>query len=254
MSACSLLKLPPHNNTQTASVLASNLNVNLANVIAQIVEAFGNTTYEELGCIGLDTNTGALVGVIKLKLPSGYSGNLCSAGSLEYVAFWVDWNDGAGWTYAGYSAVKVYEITKIPPEVDYAISLPIDLSTKRRPCQDGPKTAKVRAVLSWNENPPASNPDFEPNWGNRKETTIHIPPGPTTGIDLPDPPLPITTPHYPVPLSDGMWQLATAGMKPCGYVIRLGVYDRTIVNSGYIGWYAEDTAGFCLEANQASPQ
>lgn len=42
------------------------------------------------------------------------------------------------------------------------------------------------------------------------------------------------------------WKLDTAGMQACGYVVHLHVYDRTIVNSGYIGWYNKATVGFCL--------
>lgn len=40
--------------------------------------------------------------------------------------------------------------------------------------------------------------------------------------------------------------LNTAGMAPCGYALILRVYDRTIVNSAFIGNYAEDSVGFCL--------
>jgi hypothetical protein len=45
---------------------------------------------------------------------------------------------------------------------------------------------------------------------------------------------------------DGSWTLKTAGMQSCGYVIHLYVYDRTIVNSGYIGWRNHASVGFCL--------
>lgn len=46
------------------------------------------------------------------------------------------------------------------------------------------------------------------------------------------------------------WLLNTNGanpMTPCGYTVHIHVYDRTIVNSGYIGWYAHDSTGFCLK-------
>ena len=45
---------------------------------------------------------------------------------------------------------------------------------------------------------------------------------------------------------DRDWKLDTTGMPSCGYVLHLHVYDRTIVNSGYIGWYNKATVGFCL--------
>jgi hypothetical protein len=55
---------------------------------------------------------------------------------------------------------------------------------------------------------------------------------------------------YPVVSSageSGTWTLDTAGMDPCGYVIRMDVRDRTIVSGGS-GWHDYDTVGFCLEA------
>jgi hypothetical protein len=47
--------------------------------------------------------------------------------------------------------------------------------------------------------------------------------------------------------ASGNWELDTTGMKPCGYNIRIHGVDRTIVNSGGIGWHAGDIEGFCLE-------
>jgi len=64
---------------------------------------------------------------------------------------------------------------------------------------------------------------------------------PTTGIPMP------AAPPYPIPLPNGIWQLNTKEMLPCGYVVRLSVWDRTIVNSSYVGWSDSDEVGFCLE-------
>ena len=44
------------------------------------------------------------------------------------------------------------------------------------------------------------------------------------------------------------WTLDTAGMAACGYVIRVVVSDRAIVDSQSIGHHVSDSAGFCLEA------
>ena len=57
---------------------------------------------------------------------------------------------------------------------------------------------------------------------------------------------------YPIPPvstngAAGTWTLDTTGMEPCGYVVELVVNDRTIVNSGSIGWYNDNSAGFCLD-------
>ena len=43
------------------------------------------------------------------------------------------------------------------------------------------------------------------------------------------------------------WALDTTGMKSCGYIIRVVAVDRAIVNSQWVGQWASDSAGFCLE-------
>lgn len=65
-------------------------NVDIAKLVAVIVDPQGNVTYEQIGCVGLNPRTTELVATIDVKLSSGYSGGLCTAGSYEYVAFWVD--------------------------------------------------------------------------------------------------------------------------------------------------------------------
>jgi len=45
----------------------------------------------------------------------------------------------------------------------------------------------------------------------------------------------------------GTWSLDTTGLSPCGYVVRLDGYDRTIVNSGWVGWDGAAFTGFCLK-------
>jgi hypothetical protein len=45
------------------------------------------------------------------------------------------------------------------------------------------------------------------------------------------------------------WNLNTAGMAPCGYVVRVDVYDRSILNSGPNAHnHNFDDKGFCLLA------
>jgi hypothetical protein len=45
----------------------------------------------------------------------------------------------------------------------------------------------------------------------------------------------------------GTWSVATAALPPCGYVVHLTAWDRTIVNCG-TSWHDDATAGFCLRA------
>jgi len=151
--------------------------VNLAALIEQLLNTDGDTSYEELDCVGLNPNIDQLVGVINVKQSSGYSGGPCTSGSPEYVAFWVDW--GSGWEYQGTTSVTVHDFSEIPAGgLQYSVFLPVDLSTHRQPCEDGAKTAKVRAVLSWDVPPSSTDPYAPVTWGNSDETLILINPGP----------------------------------------------------------------------------
>lgn len=153
------------------------LNINISDVIDNIFTTNGNTQYEELTCVGLNTDLDTLVGVIKVKLSSGYSGGLCSFGSFEYVAFWVDWGDGVGWTYIGTTSVRVHDLSNMPPDgLDYAVFLPLNVLKHKQLCYKGAKIARVRAILSWNVPPPPFNPNHKPTWGNRKETRVQLRP------------------------------------------------------------------------------
>jgi hypothetical protein len=160
----------------------SELDLDLVKLIGNYLQINGNTDYEQLECVGFDPGSvtqDALVGTLRIKRPYGYLGNLCHTGSVEYVAFWVDW--GAGWEWAGTASVRVHDITKIPKEgLCYAVYQPVNFEKHRRPCGEGAVTPRVRAILSWNSPPPAFDPNFSPGWGNRVETRIHLYPGAAT--------------------------------------------------------------------------
>ena len=142
-------------------------------IVDEIIKLQQNTRYEELTCLGYNRDQDELVATIKIKQPSGYSGNLCSKGSKEYVAFWADY--GSGWEYVGSTSVDVYDFN-IPVEgLDYAVHLPLNSIDKRQPCWQGARLVNVRAILSWNVVP--NDPNYNPHWGNRKDTTIQLEPG-----------------------------------------------------------------------------
>src|SRR4051794_32453033 len=63
-----------------------------------VVPLQGNTTYEELGCIGYQPQTERLEAVVYVKQPNGYGGKLCSVGSREYVRFYFSFDNGGTWT------------------------------------------------------------------------------------------------------------------------------------------------------------
>jgi hypothetical protein len=159
----------------TATIEAwQELKLDWSNILGLLEETKGNVTYEELNCLGLDYHREWLEATFTVKLPSGYSGDLCSAGSTEYVAFWADWDDTCQWTYLDTVKVNVHDIQPFPADgLHYTALLPVDLSKYRQSC-DKPKIAKVRAVLSWNTPASTTNPDEVPYWGNRLDTHVQI--------------------------------------------------------------------------------
>jgi hypothetical protein len=155
------------------------LDINLQEIIGKLFPTDGDTSYEQLECVGFNQDQNVLSGVIRVKLSSGYSGGLCTAGSQEYVTFWAD-VDGSGSfaTCLGTTSVNVHDIPDIPGDgLEYSVFLPVDLSRYQQPCEAGPKLIRVRAILSWQIAPPCSNPDYVPVWGNREETQIQLLPG-----------------------------------------------------------------------------
>jgi len=146
----------------------------------------GDTSYEELTCIGLDPNLpDTLIGVIRVKRASGYSGGPCTAGSAEYVSWWAD-TDGNGSydSFLGTSSVQVYDIAGIPADgVHFAVRLPVDFSKFRKPCKDGAVLLPIRAILSWAVAVPGNAPGTVPTWGNREQTVVLV--APTGAIHAP---------------------------------------------------------------------
>lgn len=156
--------------------------VDVGGVVKVIADPQGDETFEQLGCVGLNTTASTLVATIDVKLSSGYLGNLCTAGSNEYVAFWADW--GTGYEYVGTTSVNVHDIASIPADgLQYAVALPFTQAiTQRQPCANGAQTVPVRAVLSWATPPSDTDPYAVPVWGGHLETNVLIPPGePVTG-------------------------------------------------------------------------
>lgn len=154
-----------------------------ANEIAELfgklqVITDGDTSYEQLRCVGLRPHSDMLEAVLTIKRPYGYSGGLCTKGSTEYVAFWIDFGDGSGFNYMGTSNVQVHDLQTIPPEdVQYSVFLKKDFSKYLVPCLTGPKVVRLRAILSWETPPPPGNPNYVPVWGNRKECRVQLRPG-----------------------------------------------------------------------------
>ena len=154
--------------------------INWETSIGALLKTSGDTTYEELECLGLDYNREWLIATVNVKKPGGYSGSPCSAGSQEYVAFWADWDDRCEWTYLGTRTIPVHDYAAMPADgLHYAVVLPVNLDAVRNECHQ-PKIARVRAVLSWSTPPSTTLPDDLPHWGNRVDSHVQIKPGDTT--------------------------------------------------------------------------
>jgi hypothetical protein len=164
----------PPQAAQPVSQLAE-LGINLTAMIAKLAEVDGDTYYEHLDCVGYDPGTDALTGVLTIEQPAGYGGGACTAGSQEYVAFWIDW--GSGWTYAGTASVPVHDYPVPAGGLKFAVYQPIASSAHRQNCGDGPVQPAVRATLSWATPPPPGNPDWVPTWGNQLDVVIQLAPG-----------------------------------------------------------------------------
>jgi hypothetical protein len=70
----------------------------------------GNTSYEELVCLGLNPPYDRLEAVIHVKKTVGYGGDICAPGTREYVRFYVDLHDNGVWHDVGVSSVSVHDI------------------------------------------------------------------------------------------------------------------------------------------------
>jgi len=138
-----------------------------------------NKDFEELFCVGADYNREALVGTLKIKKSSGYSGNLCKKGSKEYVSFYIQEENNCSWIHAGTSFVEVHDIQNIPTGgLSYSVILPYNFSKFKKRC-DNPQVLKVRAVLSWNTPPTSMSCS---HWGNVIDSYIQLKPSSYTGV------------------------------------------------------------------------
>ena len=140
----------------------------------------GNTTYEEISCVGFNPDKDLLEATIKIKLPFGYGTDLCHVGTYEYVRFYLDY--GSGWEDAGVTGFNIHDIPNIhdcagsaDKPLAYVVSRPIDPT--RKFCGH-PVLPKVRAILSWNHIPPPASPNWPPIWGNVVDRHIQIRPRP----------------------------------------------------------------------------
>lgn len=175
-------KLALKADSQAAFEVLQGFDIDLSEFDDFVLKPDFNTSYEELHCVGLDRDKSHLHGIVQVKRPTGYSGDLCKAGSHEYVAFYLDF--GSGWVYMGTTSVVAHNIPSIPKGgLWYQAELPVDLDPYRDEwCKTG--RAKIRGILSWNTPPTPYDPAHIAHWGDWEECWIelkplpeHVPPG-----------------------------------------------------------------------------
>jgi len=175
----SALSAPAASSDLVANTMAkfAALKIDWSNTVGTLVEKDADVTFEQLDCVGLEGIPGfeRLVATFRIKESAGYSGNLCSAGSIEYVAFWADWDNMHEFTYLGTVPVKVHDVNRhTGRDLCYMAALPVDLS-EHRTASDTPKIARIRAVLSWAVPPSTTNPNDLNFWGNSIDTLVCFP-------------------------------------------------------------------------------
>lgn len=196
-----------------------------------------NTSYEEIKCVGLDRELSILHGSVVVKKKGGYSGDLCSSGSQEYVAFYLDF--GSGWNYMGTSSVNVHDISaKIANELWYTVMLPVSLSKHQQQwCKTG--KAKIRAILSWNVPPAPNDPDYKAYWGDWEECNIEVKPLPA-GVP-PGEMTPVIESLGSMPVSEINASGYANGINSAGLQADDSPFDGKILITGIIAFAPDST-------------
>jgi hypothetical protein len=172
----------PATRTNFRKLLAKNPNYfgNFPEAGKEPVEKIiGDITFEAITCIGFNLPWDLLEATIAIKLPTGYGGALCTAGTREYVRFFIDYGDGSGFQDLGLASFSSHDIPNADdcrkvPEKPLYYTVTRSFSPNQKYCVF-PNLPVVRGILSWNVEPP-SNPNWTPVWGNTVDQHIQIAP------------------------------------------------------------------------------
>ncbi len=176
---------PGHQSIAAEATALKNLGVDLSAAAQAVLQSQGNTAFEELTCVGLETDIDTLGAVVRIKRPLGYSGDLCHAGSNEYVAFWADWdNSGSFDEYLGTAQVRVHDLDGALPAdgVAYSVTLFSPAFSRHLRACNMPIIVRIRGVLSWAVPPSTLDPNAPVVWGNRLDVLVQLRPGTGQGL------------------------------------------------------------------------
>ena len=147
--------------------------LDMPNLPGPVMKIIGDTQFEKLSCLGYNPDSRVLTAIVEVKLGSGYSGGPCTDGSHEYVRFYLDYGDGT-WVDHGVASFNSHDLA-FADDLCYAVS--VRIKPKRSSCcDDKPVLPVVRAILSWNVEPPPGQPNWVPVWGNHIDRAIQIDP------------------------------------------------------------------------------
>jgi hypothetical protein len=177
-----MMKYPTSEITMKEKTILSDAKIDISKLIDEITVfppidiSKANVDYEELDCVGLDYSTESLAANLRIKKKIGYSGDLCSPGSKEYIAFWINWNEPCAWQYINTVQLNVHDLKMVGDHLCYSVSLPLDATFHRKLCNN-PNVIRVRGVLSWNVPPSTTNPNKLEFYGNRVDAHVQLKPG-----------------------------------------------------------------------------
>ncbi|MGD1046696.1 MAG: hypothetical protein ABR936_15415 [Bacteroidota bacterium] len=184
------------NSTKTTEFVVQPERTHFHHMLAKNPNYFGNipgsklkvnykliaeTVYEQLTCAGYNPDTENMLATFEIKKSVGFSGNLCTTGSFEYLRFYLDFHDGHGFIDQGIVAINVHDIlaandcngNSIFP-IKYAATLKKKASNSFY-C-DNPVLPTLRVILSWGTEPPADSPNWQPVWGNILDCDVQLKP------------------------------------------------------------------------------
>ena len=128
-----------------------------------------NRYYEDIACVTWDRKTHSLVAIIALHRSAGYAGGTRMSRTPEHLRFYLSLDGGKTWLDQGHASVDV-ENAPTDDDRHYAVSLEPRLSAEEL----GDGEVRVRAILAWDDLPPAENPEWKPVFGDVHETLLSV--------------------------------------------------------------------------------
>ena len=148
----------------------------------QQLEIVQDTVFEEITCLGFHPDTDVLEATVQVKRSGGYGGDLCSPGSTEWVRFYPLLRRRSHLAGRGPRLLQRPRhpgLGRLPQGQDQAPRLHRRVPADRHSSGNAAHARSshwARAILSWQVQPPANQPGWNPIWGNRLDRHIQLRP------------------------------------------------------------------------------